>query len=227
MSRSQRFFRVLWRINAVLILVAAAGVSFAVISLLVSELRWGSAHQRAVDAAPDMGESETGERLYLGQVSPVPGTDVLRGELRVHRGSAGFSSGSGVYSEVRNLLFVRSGATVGRWLLSDNDHVIVEQEDVIPETEDGEDRVPIGMVALVKPSGSDDEVAEGDLLLLDPSGDRVQTVSSGVRALHAAALQDGRLVLLFERQRRYVVAVFEPKTLAKVEEHPLEVPEVK
>jgi hypothetical protein len=37
MSKVQKLFRFVWRVNAVLILVAAAGVSFAVVTLMWSE----------------------------------------------------------------------------------------------------------------------------------------------------------------------------------------------
>jgi hypothetical protein len=227
MSRTRRFFRALWRINAILILVAAAGVSFAVISFLVSQLDWSSARRREAAAAPQVGESQAGERLFLGRVSVVPGTTVLRGELQVHRSGSGFSSGSGGYLEVRNLLFVKDRATEGHWLLPDNDHAITEREDVGSESHDRGRQVPVATVVLVKPAHQDFTVSDGELLLLDPSGDRVQTVATGVRDLHTAAVQDTGLLLLFERNRKYVLAVFDVPSLTKKEERELDVPPLK
>lgn len=227
MARTQRFFRLLWRINAILILVAAAGISFAVINLITAELGWSSARRKAADAAPQVGSSETGERLFLGQVSLVPGTTVLRGELQVHRAGSGFSSGSSGYVEVRNLLFVKDRATAGHWLLPDNNHIITERHDVAPDNQEHSRRIPVATVALVKPAHEDPELAVGELLLLDPSGDRLQTVAKGVRQLHTAAVQDSGLLLLFERQRKYVAASFDLPSLAKKDERELEVPQLR
>src|SRR6266550_7453463 len=104
MSKVQRLFRYVWRVNAVLILVATAGVSFAVVTLMWSEFGGSAARSRVFEAAPPLGSADSGERLFLGQVALVEGTTILRGELVAQRSGAGFSSGSGGYSEIRNIL---------------------------------------------------------------------------------------------------------------------------
>jgi hypothetical protein len=95
----QRLFRYVWRVNAVLILVAAAAVSFAVVTLMWASFGGGGARGRVFEAAPPLGGADSDERLFLGAVSLVRGTSALRGELVAHRSRAGFSSGSSDYSE--------------------------------------------------------------------------------------------------------------------------------
>jgi len=86
----------------------------------------------------------------------------------------------------------------------------------------------VATLALVKPAHADLEVAEGTLLLFDPSGRNVQTVANDVRDLHTAALDgEGHIVVLFERRRKYVLASFDTVSLGKKEEHELEVPVLK
>jgi len=227
MTRGQKFFRLLWRVNAILILVAAAGISVGVISLLATELRWGSAHRQAVEAAPQIGASQAGERFILRQMDLVPGTAVLRGELQLHRDGSGLRSGSSSYAEARNLLYVKEGAKVGRWLLPDNDHVITERHDVEPENEDRNHRTTLATVVLVKPAHQDQWTSEGDLLLIDATGDSVQTVAKGVRELHTAVVRQGSLLLLYEANKKYCVAFFDIPSLAKKDQREVEVPQLK
>jgi hypothetical protein len=52
MSKVQKLFRFVWRVNAVLILVAAAGVSFAVVTLMWSEFGGSAARSRVFEAPP-------------------------------------------------------------------------------------------------------------------------------------------------------------------------------
>src|SRR6266850_1560454 len=106
MSKVQRLFRYVWRVNAVLILVAAAGASLAVVIFIWSEFGGSAARSRVFEAAPPLGGAESGERLFLGQVEVVEGTTVLRGDLVAQRSGAGLGSSSGGYSEIRNILFV-------------------------------------------------------------------------------------------------------------------------
>jgi hypothetical protein len=226
MSRTERFFQVVWRVNAVVVLVAAAGISFAVISFLVSELGGGSARHRAVEAAPQVGASQTGERLFVGRLSFVPGTAVLRGELQAHHAASGFISGSG-YQEVRNLLFVKAGASTGHWLLPDSEHVVAEYHDVAVEDEGRAPHAPVATVVLAKPAHQNLDASEGELLVLDPAAERIQTVATGVRQLHVAAVRDNRLLLLFERGGRYVMVVLDVPSLAKRSEREIDVPQLK
>ncbi len=227
MSKVQKFFRYVWRVNAVLIFVAAAGVSFAVVTFLWLEFGGTAGRSRVFDAAPPMGSADSGDRLLLGDVSLVEGTNILRGELTADRSGAGLSS-SGGYAEIRNLLFVDSQTHEARWLLPDDDHVITAHPDVARRTEDGKTGRPLATLALVKPAHADLDVADGVLLLLDPSGTHVQTVAEGVRELHTAALDaEGRITLLFERRRKYVLASFDAATLNKRQEHEVAVPPLK
>jgi hypothetical protein len=86
----------------------------------------------------------------------------------------------------------------------------------------------VGTFALVKESGPDVEASGGRLLLFDPTGLNVHEVSAGVRDLQAATIdQDGMLTVLFERDRKYVLALFDPVSLEKKHEQELAVPVLK
>jgi hypothetical protein len=225
MSKAQRFFRYLWRVNAVLILVAAGAIAFAVGTLLVAEFGARSARRRVADAGPLVAGSESDPRLVLGSASVVAGTEFMRAELVLHRGGAGFSSGG--YAEIRNVLFIEPGEKAGRWLLPDDDHVIAESFDLVTNEDDPKTKRTVATVALVKPSTGTPEAATGKLLLFDPSGRSVVEVADGVRESHVALLSGRELTILYERERRLILATFEPGSLTKRGEHTIDVPPLK
>jgi len=226
-SRTQRFFRIVWRINSVFVLLAGAVVCYEVISMAPYLFSWNSDQQKVAEAAPPVGVSNSGERLVLRSLSPVPGTTVLRGELETISPGNGPSSSFAPGKDVRNLLFVKDHARTGHWLLPDNDHIITEHSDISAENAERDHTPPIATVVLVKPAHQDLAVAEGTLLLFATSGDHVQTVATGVRELHSAVVQGKEVLILFERNRKYRVAVFESPSLQKKDERELEVPQLK
>jgi hypothetical protein len=104
MSKSQKLFRYLWRINAVLILFAAGAITFGVGVLLIGEFGARTVHSREAVAGIPVAAADSNAHLSLGRASVVAGTNVMRADLSLDRGGKGFSSGG--YSETRNILFI-------------------------------------------------------------------------------------------------------------------------
>jgi hypothetical protein len=153
MSKAQRFFRYVWRANAILIFVAAAFAAFGIGTVLFSQLKWSSARRRANEAAPPVRGEGTDPRLTLGGFSLVEGTSVFRAKLFLHQYGEGLSSGG--YSETRNIFFLDGSSGVGRWLLSGDTQVITYSEDLSTEGEGVIPRHPVATLVLAKPaSGS-------------------------------------------------------------------------
>ena len=225
MSKSARFFRWVWRLNAILIFVAAGAITFGVGVLLVTELGARSAWRQEATAGPVVAAGGDDSNLVLGRASVVQGTTMMRAELVVYRSGKGFSSGG--YSEIRNILFIEPGDTTARWLLSDHDHVIAENSDVVKHEDEPKTSSTVATAVLVKKRGLDLEAAGGRLLLFDPSGKSVVEVADGVRTVHAATLLDDDVAVLFERDRRLVLVTFDSKSLAKRREQQMEVPQLK
>jgi hypothetical protein len=225
MSRTQKAFRYLWRVNAVLIMVAAGAITFAAGSLLIGEFRASSARSREAESGPFPRTRSSDPRLFLGQASVVPGTEVMRADLLLHQDGSGFSSGG--YSETRNILFIDPGEKDAHWLLPDDAHVIVESSDVAAHEGEGKVKRILGTVALVKTSGSDRQTATGRLLLFAPGGKPVVEVADGVRALHVAAVSGEHITVLYERDRQLIVALFDAGSLSKQREQTMAIPALK
>jgi hypothetical protein len=224
MTRSATFFRYLWRVDAVLICVAAGAIACGVGALLVGQLMAGAARRREAAVGPLAGKVDSSEQLILGRGEPVGGTNVIRANLVSHDGGSGFSSGG--YAESRNTLFIEPGAKEARWLLPDHDHVIAQSIDIVLE-EPGKQGRTIATAALVKPRGGDRQTTSGRLLLLDAAGRRIAQVADDVRELHVAAVAGSEVNLLYERQRRLVSATFDRDSLEKRREEALDIPPLK
>ena len=222
MSKPQRFFRFLWRINAVLILIATGAVVIGAAAIVVQETRRTVASKEKAAPLSPVADQSTDRNLHLGRSWLVHGTGILRTDLVLTGDSDKFSSGGG--SETRNILFIDPDQKTGRWLLPDNKHAIGETSDVTVPHESEEQRT-IASAAVVRPA--EEPSATGNLILFDPAGKKVVEISKGVTEIHVASLSGNDIVLLYERNSHLVRASFDRESLEKHTETEIEVPKVK
>jgi hypothetical protein len=225
MSRSQRLFRFLWRVNAFLILVAAGAITFGVGAFLVAEFGSRSAMKREAAAGLAVADPQADPRLSLAPAIVLSGTHVMRAQLVLYRGGGGFSSGG--YSETRNLLFLEPGDKAARWLLPDNQHAITDNPDVVAHEDDEKEKRIVATAALIKAASDQLDVATGKLLLFDPPAKKIVEVAAGVRKIHVVSLVNGEISLLYERERRLVMARYDATTLLRRGEEQIDVPQLK
>lgn len=207
--RASRFFRIVWRVNALFLL--AAGL--AVVVLLLVALGAGVAalvRDHRAEPEPVAVVPERGESLFLGRVEEVDGTPyVVLPLLAGERDGPGFSSGSSD-REQRNLLFhdVEKGAS--RWLLPAHttrirEFVLVREDGKETQAGYGADepgkpvrwiRYELGPAA----SGDDDGSDRTTLAVSGPSGSDLTRVLEGVdEILGFGPLRGTRQVVFFRR----------------------------
>lgn len=219
--RTQRFFRYLWRVNAVLIAIAAAGVAVAVVVVTIETIQ-SNVRRREAAAASVIPGKPANKELHLGGLVPVEGTSIFRATLSTQQHVSSFSSGGD--SDTRNILFVDTATGTATWLLPSDKESIARNEDV---TEPGERKPPLATVALVKPSGENADTATGRLLILDVAGRHVEQFASDVHALDGVSITPaGDIAVLFQKNRKYYLALFDRTTRAKRSERELAVPEL-
>jgi len=233
---SQRFFRYLWRINALLIFIVASAVVIAVGSLFTSRFTANVRRREAAEVAPTIRGGGSDKELRLSGLTLVEGTPVFRATLSAERGRGGDVS-SGYYADTKNLLFLDISRSTAKWLLPTNDELIVRVENVVARglgggpgpvggrSPQGGRSLPLATVVLVKPSTNNPAAATGRLLLLDVAAKRIQEVASGVRELSGTSVTtSGDIVVLFEKDRTYYFALFNPTSLEKLSERRITVP---
>lgn len=221
--RAQKFFRYLWRIDALLILIAMGAITFAVCALIFQEFSGRAALRRnAATGIPVAAEPRVD--LVLGHAEAIPGTAVLRADLTVRAEGKGFSSGG--YYETRNIIFIDPTQKIAHWLLPDSDHVISERFDVKDHQEPERQKI-VATAALIKARDGQTELVSGRLLLFDLTGKNVVEVANDVRDLHLATLNGNELSLLYERNRRLVSAIFDSSSFSKKKEQEIDVPQLK
>jgi hypothetical protein len=85
----------------------------------------------------------------------------------------------------------------------------------------------VATAALVKPATDEPDFAKGRLLLFDPSGHRIVEAANGVRKIQVVSLTSGEITLLYERDRRFVVATFDASSFAKRSEQEMDIPQLR
>jgi hypothetical protein len=226
-TKPQKFFRLLWRINAVLILIAMGAIAFGAIVLIVQETAHRARTNRDTAAPSAIGADDSELNLQMGRTSLVPGTGVLRTDLTLRRESDKFSSGGG--SETRNILFIDPNEKKGRWLLPDNKHILGEISDITERSTDAECESgrPIATAVVVKDSNDSETTGKGKLLLFDPTGKKVIEVANDVSEIHLASLTGNEVVILYERNSRLVRTAFSRDSLVKQTELEIDLPKIK
>lgn len=129
-----KFFRNLWRINGILIFLAAS-LAIMVLGFAAYQFMDFGNHKTAQVVPVDTKPQETAEPPSLSSFCTVSGTPFLRAALtfgdRYSRGS--FSKG-GDYS-TRNYLFLDSETLQSRWLFPNNQQLIINSDDLSETTE--------------------------------------------------------------------------------------------
>jgi hypothetical protein len=221
MSKAQKLFRYVWRINAVLILLAALLITLAVGFFLFQDLWRSAMRNRDADVRLSVPDSTRKARLSLSRASLVRGTNVMRAELQGESVGGKFSSSYG--KETRNILFIEPGNKKGRWLLPDNDHIITDNND-FTEPKDSDEKRVIATAIVVRSADPRSDSTDGKLVLFDVTGRNVVELANNVKEIHITSAAGNELTILFERDNRLVFAAFDARTLAKLRELEIEVP---
>jgi len=223
--RTGRFFRYVWRINAVaiLLIVAAAlvGISWAVVSDIARHLS-----RQKTPAAQPIAQEDSEAPLKLGPPRTVAGTKILRAELTRTRPESSY--GSSGDSETHNILFVDPATGASSWLLKSHKNIVVHSEDIHAAGGSKEEPPLLASIVLVKPPAGNDEDGIGELFLFDASGAQVSSIGDKVRSVHAAwAVSASEFIVVFERGGKYHLARFDSTTRRKLSEAEIKVPAIR
>src|SRR5262245_36188940 len=197
---SHRFFRIVWRINAIALLVAAAG---AVVILGIGAVALGGdmvRNWREREMVTVAGQEVESSHFQFEGFELLPGTSVLRAPLVVYE-SYGFGS-SGGGRATRNYLYYDSSARSARWLLKDHEKLISWSCDLKTAATPAAESRTLGSLYAVVESDSDHDgrLTSSDLssvLLTDPTGVQETRILERVSSIQGCEVLSGSSAVLF------------------------------
>jgi len=209
-----RFFRSLWRINAVIIFLIGVGIVCVTGYALVSEL---VRHHGDTAAPPVAKDVKTQEELRFGAPFPVSNTRFVRIDLNATVPEVAMSSSERV--QVRNLLTIDMLSGVARWLLPTHQQKIAEREDVGETNE-----APIATVVRVAPL---DDNGDDTLYVTDPSGEHVRQVATHVSSITGEVKSGAsEISIIYESHGRYHCLKYDTAAFAAHGDHEIVIPAV-
>lgn len=224
MSNSRSFFRNLTRVNAILIFLAlSALLILSCIGIYQTTIGRPSAKPQPVAGIEETKDSGEGALHYQQQFLNSPVGDVQM-SLKRDWDSKGLSSGGG--SETVNILFLPANQPVGRWLLPDNRHILGEPRTIGEPSKDEEGGKTVATAVMV----SEKDAPEGTpsrLLLFSPTGDVVVEISKKATEFQLADLNKNNIVIVYAAGTKFMRAMFDRNTLAKISESEIAVPKLK
>jgi hypothetical protein len=199
---SKRFFVIIWRANAILILVTAV-LACAVLAYAAWQIYREATRTRQATGVMNVAAEEIDRsKLQLGGFEAIAGTDVLRAPLQLQQ-VYGFSSGSKEAMSVENYLFYNSANGSSRWLVPGNKGLFLSARE-LPEREYSKPEQPV--VAVVYELVEADTTGDGKLTtndaktvaISDSIGSRFTRVLSGVEEINATTLtKSGHVLVLY------------------------------
>ena len=201
---SRRVFAVIWRVNAVLILLTAV-LACAVLSFGAWQIYRDATRTRRVSAVVNIAEDRIDRsRLQLGSFQKIEGSGVLRAPLQIEQQYA-FGSGSKETISTQNYLFYDPASRSSHWLLPGNQGLFLSLRE-LPERGDSRPGRPI--VAVVY------ELVEADT---------TTRVLTGVEEINGVILTaDARILVLYTSASTLKAAEIDVGTYKVIRDGPLQ-----
>jgi hypothetical protein len=225
--KTRRFFLLVWRIDAILLLMMGV-LAVAVLSYAAFQIYRDATRTRQVSNVVNVaGEQIDKSKVELGRFEPVAGSSVLRAPLQIEQ-QYGFSSGSKETSSVQNFLFYDPADGSSRWLAPGNKGLFLAAHE-LPEREYVKPEKPV--VAVVYELVDSDTTGDQRLTASDakviavsnPGGSRFTRLLSGVQEVNGCTLTPGgRILVLYTSSATLRAAEIDVETQRIVRDSPLE-----
>jgi len=208
--RSNRFFRNLWRFNAI-----AIAVTTIVVVLLSASLAWSifgeTTRTRRVTNVVNVGEQEkVSEEFSLGAPVALAGTPYVR--VPLVRGQAYPGSYYLKRSEqnVVNYLFLNTAGSESRWLFERANQLIIEGQTLFDKAKflPNDARIVVGMVYVIidKDSNGDNRLNEKDAVSLatsDLDGNNYRKLIESIEQLYSVQqIADDKVLVLYQKDKQ-------------------------
>lgn len=204
----QRFFRLLWRFNA--LVVAGAGLTVIVGSVLLVVLIYLE-ERRAEPVVKADTPPPVSQKMVFGDFGPVTGTSTVVIPLEQEASTRSFASSGHSSSVTRNLLFIDLASGDQRWLIEGGNVLIPHYRLIERDGDRGEEAEVVGLLVEVVKSDTDGDgqLDTDDRLTLafaKPDGTGYTEAITDIDRLLGSRQMGGDFIVGFERTGRYHIA---------------------
>jgi hypothetical protein len=227
MMTTRRVFALIWRVNALAILVTAI-LSCAVVSFAAWQIYRGATRTRHVAAVVNVAEQQLDRsKLRLGSFETIGGSNVLRAPLFIEQEYA-FAAGSKGTSSIQNYLFYDPASRRSHWLVPGNKGLFLSMRELPERRESKRDTAVIAVVhELVEADTSGDKrLTASDVKVIavsNASGSVFTRVLSGVEEINGVTLTtDARILVFYTRASTLKAAEIDVVTHKIIRDAPLQ-----
>jgi hypothetical protein len=225
--KTRRFFALVWRANAVLLLLMTI-LAIAVLSYAAFEIYRNATRTRQATNVLNVADEQIDRsKVELGSFQTIAGSGILRASLQVEQ-EYGFGSGSKETTSIQNYLFYDPSDGSSRWLVPGNKGLFLATHE-LPEREYVKPEKPV--VAVVyelvdADTTGDQKLTASDAKVLavsNPSGSRFTRVLTGVQEVNGTTLTPGgRILVLYTSSATLKAAEIDAETHRIVRDAPLQ-----
>jgi hypothetical protein len=216
-----RFFRYVWRFNALAIATASIGFillgSYAAVLILKDETRT----RRVTNVVNVDEEEKIAEEFSLGRPDVIAGTSYVRVPLRRQQtyGSGSYYSGSlspKHTDQIVNFLFLNASTSESRWLFERAGQLILESQMLFSKLKSAPEelRQSVGILYVVvdKDSNGDGRLTERDAQCVatsDVDGGNYRKLIEGIEQLYSVQqIADDKVLVLYQKSAQTISELY-------------------
>jgi hypothetical protein len=211
-TKTERFFTWVWRVNGLLVLIAAVLCLIGLVAILESEIfgRGGSPRNQLTDVA---GADLVAEDLRLGGFRSIDGTDYIYATLAPPSRYGGSGSSRG---NARNWLFFNTESRNAHWLFPDTSQKIIGQRVIYQKSDDeaesNDDSEPLvaGILMTLADVNAEPNLPKR-LILVSADGKSIVSLEDSVDGLlHDYHVSSSSHLIFYSKQRTVYVMELNP-----------------
>jgi len=221
----KHFDRILWRINGILLLFAAASGVILLVFGLLSAISFGSSNARKDAAIVNIDQStHQKEYFFLGSSSEIKGFSIVRIPLHSDTSYRSFSSyGSSGGGLVRNYLFIDYSSMSSKWLFDGFKRLILNVYDFHASLNNNNTNIVGSLyVVVTSDTNGDGRITEDDRAAVffgTPDGKGVGEVIPPInRILSIEQVTDSEALIIYQKEQSTMALLLSTSTGKQIRE---------
>lgn len=204
MQDNNRFFRLVWRINALAIACLVVLLGLLGLYQLTYFFKWQTRDRQVTDLVAVAPQTVRQEESRLGQPNKIAGTQIVRIPLYLEQKTDDVYFSKGSSGNIVNELFVDSSTGKSKWLFKGTSRLVLNQNHILSQLKSEQPLVTSILYTLVeKDSNGDGTLSHKDQVTVGYSsldGTVFTPLMDNVEKLYATEqVSDDRLLIIYSR----------------------------